>query len=159
MHIHRVLIAAGLFVVLLLPSRAGAQAVGFIGGGAVDPEQVYAGVFFESPPLAQRVRLRPGVDASRGGGLKVASINLDFIFRADTPSGWQFYTGGGPAILFTRIDEGSDEAPAEVDDVTGGFVGLLGFSHRSGFLTEFKFGHTKYGPNLKIGAGWKFGTP
>lgn len=157
MNIRRVLSVAPLFVLLLLPSRASGQAVGFIAGGTVDPEQVYAGAFFESPLLAQRVRLRPGVDASRGGGLKVAAINLDFIFRGETPTGWQFYTGGGPLILFNRIDEGADDAPAEVDEVTGGFMGLLGFSHRSGFLTEFKFGQTKYGPNLKIGAGWKFG--
>lgn len=154
---HAVGLAVVVLIVLLLgPSAARAQSAGFVVGGTVDPEQVYGGVFFESPPIAQRVRLRPGVDASRGGGLRVIAVNLDIIFRADTPSGWSFYTGGGPTVAFNSIDEGSDEAPAQVDDVTGGFSGVLGFSHRRGFLVEFKYGNTRYGPNLKIGAGFKF---
>jgi hypothetical protein len=147
-------------LVVLAPSVARAQSWGFVGGGGVDPEQVYAGVFFETPPIAQQVRLRPGFEASRGDGLKVASINFDIIYRTVVGADWAFYTGGGPTVEFATIDDPSryPKGRGDLDEVSGGFEGLLGFSHRSGFLFEFKFGHTDFAPSLKFGAGFKFGS-
>src|SRR5687767_9396150 len=82
------------FLVLLLASSpARAQGVGFVGGGTVDPEQFYAGTFFETPAIAQNIHLRPGVDGGWGNGLRIASINIDIIHRIDAASGWRFYTG------------------------------------------------------------------
>ena len=148
--------AVALFVVALLHAPAvRAQGVGFIGGGTIDPEQWYVGTFFETPQLAQNVRLRPGVDGSWGGGLRIASINIDVIYRTDVPSGWQLYTGLGPNILLIRPDD-APGVPADTD-VSGGIGGVFGFAHSSGFLTEFRVGRSRNGPNLKLGAGFKIG--
>jgi hypothetical protein len=143
---------------LLLPGTVCAQGVGFVGGGTIDPEQFYVGTFFETPRIAQNVRVRPGVDGAWGEGLRVASINLDVIFRTDVPSGWQFYTGGGPTILITRVTDPSQVTDRRFeDDLTGGLGALLGFAHTSGFLAEFKFGRARNDSSLKLGAGFKFG--
>jgi hypothetical protein len=149
---------AALLAVVFAPSVARAQSLGFVGGGTVDPEQVYAGVFFETPPIAQQIRLRPGFDASRGDGLKIASINLDILYRTVVGSQWEFYTGGGPTIARAWIDDSSQYPKnPNFDDVSGGLEGLIGFAHKSGLLFEFKFGHTNLAPNLKFGVGFKFG--
>ena len=147
---------ACLFVVMA-PSFVHAQGVGFIGGGTIDPEGFFVGTFFETPPVASSVRVRPGVDGSWGDGLRVASINFDIIHRADVGSTWQFYTGGGPSVLITRVDASSLPAGV-VDDVSAAFGAVIGFSHSGGFLTEFKYGYSSHnGGSLKIGAGFKIG--
>lgn len=145
---------------LLSEPLAEAQAVGIVGGGSVDPEQFFIGSFFETPPLAERVRVRPGVDGAWGSGLKLASINLDIIYRAEVGTGWQFYTGGGPLIVIARVDESEPVTVRDrlvEDDVTGGLGALLGFSHSSGFFTEFRFGRVRYAPSLKFGVGFRIG--
>jgi hypothetical protein len=151
-----------LVAILFTSSTAGAQGVGFWGGGTVDPEQFFVGSFFETPALAETIHVRPGVDGAFGGGQKTASINIDIIYKTDTAGGWQFYTGGGPSIQIVNFDdplENTDD-PGEERDISGGIVGLLGFVHESGFFAEFKFGGTGSGPNLKFGAGFRFGgTP
>jgi hypothetical protein len=140
-------------------SIAHAQGVGFVGGGSIDPEQFYAGTFFETPVIAQGVRLRPGVEGGWGDGLRLASINIDIIRRSDITSGWQFYTGGGPVIVITRLaDSARIPDPEREEDLTGGLAALVGFTHESGFLTEFKFGHTGNGSVLKFGAGFRVGS-
>jgi hypothetical protein len=145
-------------VLLCAAPLANAQGVGFVGGGSIDPEQFYAGTFFETPVIAQGVRIRPGVEGSWGEGLRMASINIDIIRRSDITSGWQFYTGGGPVILITRVsDSARIPDPEREEDVTGGLAALVGFMHQSGFLTEFKFGHTGNGTVLKFGAGFRVG--
>lgn len=146
-------------VVFLWSSTTHAQSVGFLGGGLVDPEQFYVGTFFETAPIAERVRVRPGVDGSWGSDLKIASINIDIIYRTIVGSDWRFYTGGGPTILIIRPEEpGRPGDPLAEDDVTGGLTGLIGFAHSSGFFTEFKFGRGgNRGPSLKFGAGIRFG--
>jgi hypothetical protein len=145
------------FVLLLTtPVLARAQAVGFVAGGTIDPEGFFAGTFFETPPISGTVRLRPGVDGSWGDNLKIASINLDIIHRTDVGTAWSFYTGGGPSIVITRVDEFS--VPSEfVDDVSAGFGALFGFSHSGGFLVEIKYGYAQHGSSLKMGAGFKIG--
>ena len=150
--------AAVLVAVLFASSAAHAQGLGFVGGGTVDPEQLYVGTFFETPAIGRSVHVRPGVDGSWGGGLRIASINVDIINRSDLGSGWQFYTGGGPIILITRVDDPSSVTdPRAVDDVTGGLAGVIGFAHPSGFMVEFRFGRARNAPSLKFGAGFRIG--
>jgi hypothetical protein len=148
-----------LLVELLAPPTVGAQSLGFVGGGTVDPENVYAGVFVETPPIAQQIRLRPGFDASRGDGLRIGAVCFDIIYRTVVGPSWAFYTGGGPIVEFAWVDDPATYPKGpDFDDVTGGFEGLMGFGHKSGFLFEFKFGHTQFAPSLKFGAGFKFGS-
>ncbi len=98
--------------------------------------------------------MRPGVDGGFGQRRKTTSINIDFLYKSDESSGWRFVTGGGPAIHITRFDDPADgPGGADDSDVSGGLVGLLGVEHTSGFFTEFKFGGTGNGPNLRFGAG------
>jgi hypothetical protein len=150
-------ISSIVFLLLLtFPVLALAQGVGFVAGGTIDPEGFYAGTFFETPPFSGTIRLRPGVDGSWGDHLKIATINLDIIHRADVNTAWSFYTGGGPSVVITRVDESA--APSEfVDEVSAGFGALFGFSHSGGFLVEIKYGYAQHGSSLKIGAGFKIG--
>jgi hypothetical protein len=145
-------------VVLSTSSVARAQALGFVGGGSVDPEQFYVGTFFETPPLAESVRVRPGVDGSWGDGVRAAAISFDVIYGDEVSSGWGFYSGGGPTVFITRVDESAEAADSSVvNDVTGGLGGLIGLSHASGLFVEFRFLHVRNAPALKLGAGFKFG--
>jgi hypothetical protein len=145
-------------LVVSFTSIARAQGVGFFGGGSVDPEQLYVGTFFETSPLTQNVRVRPGIDGSWGDGVRTATISFDVILGAEPVSGWGFYSGGGPSVLVTRVDESSEATDSRVvNDVTGGLGGLLGLSHASGFFVEFRFVRVRNAPALKLGAGFKFG--
>jgi hypothetical protein len=152
-------VAALLVALCAAPAPARAQSFGFVGGGAIDPDQLFAGVFVETPPIAGEIRLRPGFDASRGEGLRIFTVELDVVYRTVVGSSWRFYTGGGPVIAVVRVDEGYDgvKPPPIVEDTTGGFEGLLGFEHKSGALFEFKFGHANGTSRLKLGAGIRFG--
>ena len=60
-------------LVVALSSQARAQsAVGFTGGGSIDPEQVFVGVFWQSADIGGRFRIRPGIDGGFGDGLRLA---------------------------------------------------------------------------------------
>jgi hypothetical protein len=148
------LVAAG----VLLSTPAAAQptirqssqsSIGFQGGVSIDPEQVFAGVFWESPQLGGRFSLRPGIDGGFGNDVRVAAINIDFIVRFPIgTSGWNFVQGGGPVIAITKIPR-IDET-----DTSAGGSYIIGFAHDGGFFTEFRIGggHTA---GLKIGAGYQ----
>ncbi len=131
------------------PSTASAQQViGFHGGGAVDPEQVFAGVFWQSGDIGGGFRLRPGVDGATGEGVRIATINFDFIYGFPLgASGWTFVTGGGPSVVLTRIPE------IDFDDTGVGGHYLFGFGHDNGFFTEVRLGSGK-AQQLKVGVGW-----
>jgi hypothetical protein len=157
---HAVSVVGALVAALCVaPGAARAQGVGFVGGGAVDPEQVYAGVFVETPPIAEEIRLRPGFDAGRGEGLKIYTVELDVVYRTVVGPSWRFYMGGGPVVAVIRVDEGYDGVKPSrlVEDTTGGFEGLLGFEYKNGLLFEFKVGHANGTSRMKFGAGFKFG--
>ena len=131
----RIWARTGLLVAILLfgvSSTARAQSsIGFTGGGSVDPEQGYVGVFWESPDLGSSFRIRSG--------------------RLPLGQGpWKFVTGGGPAISLTRY---SDDFYDTGTEVSAGGSYLFGFAHDSGFFTEFRIGGGNV-PALKIGAGW-----
>ncbi|HVG83840.1 MAG TPA: hypothetical protein VM820_04950 [Vicinamibacterales bacterium] len=139
-------------LVVALSSQARAQsAVGFTGGGSIDPEQVFVGVFWQSADIGGRFRIRPGIDGGFGDGLRLATINVDFVYLVPLGQGpWKFVTGGGPTIVLRRFADDQFDTGTEV---TAGGSYLLGFSHDNGFFAEFRLGGGNV-PQLKFGVGW-----
>lgn len=143
--------------VICLSSAAHAQTVsvqstqsqvGFQGGASIDPEQMFVGVFWQSPPLASRFHIRPGIDGGFGSDLRIATINIDFIVRFPLGgSGWTLIQGGGPVIAITKIED------FEGTETSAGGSYIFGFAHDSGFFGEFRIGGGNV-PVLKMGAGW-----
>jgi hypothetical protein len=122
--------------------------VGFQGGASIDPEQAFFGVFWQTPPIANRFHLRPGIDGGFGSDLRLATINIDFIVRFPLgASGWSLIQGGGPVIVLTKIDG------FEGTDTSAGGSYIIGFAHDAGFFGEFRIGGGSV-PALKMGAGW-----
>ena len=150
----RASIAALICGVMLLvsPRTSAAQsAINFNGGGSIDPEQIYAGVSWESPNIGGQFRLRPGIDGGFGDGLRLANINIDLIVKFPLgTSGWSLIQGGGPVITVSRLSDFED-APRELH--AGGSY-LFGFQHDNGFFADFRVGGGGFVPSLKIGAGW-----
>jgi hypothetical protein len=142
-------IAALAILSITLPGIAAAQpAIGFQGGVAVDPEQVFGGVFWQSDDLFGGFRIRPGVDGATGDGYRIGGINFDFIYGFPLgASGWTLIQGGGPSIVITRIPE------LDLRDTGVGAAYIFGFGHDSGFFTEFRLGSGN-AQRLKIGVGW-----
>jgi hypothetical protein len=143
------LIAALAVHLVALPSTAAAQqAIGFHGGVAVDPEQVFGGVFWQSGDVFGGLRIRPGVDGATGEGFRIATINVDFVYGLPIgASGWTLVTGGGPSIVVTRIPD------FDIKDTGVGAHYLFGFGHDSGFFTEIRLGSGN-AQRLKLGVGW-----
>jgi hypothetical protein len=122
--------------------------VGFLGGASIDPEQVFVGVFWQTPPLGNRFHIRPGIDGGFGNDVRLATINIDFIARFPIgASGWHFIQGGGPVIVLTTFDD------FEGTDTSAGGSYIIGFAHDSGFFGEFRIGGGNV-PSLKMGAGF-----
>ena len=146
-----------LLIVMTLSSSAHAQTVtvssnqsqvGFIGGGSIDPEQVFAGVFWQSPPLGGRFHVRPGIEGGFGSDLRLATFNIDFVVRFPFgTSGWNLIQGGGPVIVLIKVDG------FEGTETNAGGSYIFGFAHDAGFFGEFRIGGGSV-PNLKMGAGW-----
>jgi hypothetical protein len=115
---------------------------------AIDPEQVFAGVFWQSGDIGGGFRVRPGIDGGTGEGYRIAAINLDFVYGFPLgASGWTLVQGGGPSVVVTRI-------PAiDLRDTSVGAHYLFGFGHDSGFFTEFRLGSGR-NQRMKIGVGW-----
>lgn len=147
-----VILSVVLVLVAGLSSTARAQSsIGFGGGGSIDPEQVYVGVFWQSPDIGGRFRLRSGIDGGFGNDIRLATINVDFIYLFPLGQGpWNFVMGGGPAVVLWRP---ADDVFDIGTEVTAGGSYLFGFSHDGGFFTEFRIGGGNV-PNLKFGAGW-----
>jgi hypothetical protein len=147
----RTVMLAGVLMAAL-SSEAGAQsAVGFTGGWSIDPEQGYVGVFYQTPDIGGRFRLRTGLDGGFGQDLRIGTINIDFVYLLPLGNGpWKFLTGGGPTIVLTRLADDRLDAGTEL---SAGGSWLLGFAHNNGFFTEFRLGGGNV-PQLKMGAGW-----
>lgn len=129
------------------------SAVGFQGGGSIDPEQGFVGVFWESPDIAGRFRLRPGIDGGFGSNLRIAAINIDVLYVYPLgQTGWRLVQGGGPVITITRFELSPDHT---LTDTSGGASYVFGFAHDSGFFTEFRAAGGGNVPSLKFAAGWK----
>ena len=140
-------------LIALAPAAArGQSSIGFTGGGSIDPEQVYAGVYWESPTLGGSFRLRPGIDGGFGDNMKLGTINIDLIAKFPLgQSGWSLIQGGGPVITITRFTGEFEDYEQELH--AGGSY-LFGFQHDKGFFTEFRVGGGNYVPQLKMGVGW-----
>jgi len=108
------------------------------GRRSIDPEQGYVGVFYQTPDIGGRFRLRTGLDGGFGQDLRLGTVNIDFVYLLPLGNGpWKFLTGGGPTIvLLTYADESYDSGT----EVTAGGSWLLGFAHDNGFFTEFRIG-------------------
>jgi hypothetical protein len=143
----RVVTAVCAMAVLCCAQPARAQGIGFTGGAAVDPSQGYVGTYIESGPIANRLRLRPGIDGGFGNGVSEAII--DFAFLYEIPFGplsnWFVYQGTGPTVTIFRVN---DEHHA-----SGGFLGVFGIGNKKGFFVEAKVSGGD-GPNLRAGAGY-----
>lgn len=136
---------------VISPDAFAQSAVGFTGGMSIDPEQGYVGVFYQTPDIGGRFRLRTGLDGGFGEGLRLGTVNVDFAYFIPLGNGpWQFLTGGGPTIVFTRVADDRFDTGTEV---SAGGSWLLGFAHQNGFFTEFRLGGGNV-PALKMGAGW-----
>jgi hypothetical protein len=154
-------LALACFCFCISASDAGAQIIstqstrsqiGFVGGVSIDPEQGFVGVFWETPEIGNRFHLRPGIDGGFGNDLNLATINIDFIAKfALGSSGWKFIQGGGPAIVIVKFDGSRDT------EIGAGGSYIIGFSHITGFLGEFRIGGGGNVPSLKLVAGYSVG--
>ena len=144
------LIAALTVLLATTPSPAAAQsAVGFQGGLAFDPEQVFGGVFFQTGDIGRGIRVRPGIDGAAGQGLRIATINVDLVYGYPLgANGWTLLAGGGPSVVVTRFADFDDQRDTGV-----GFHSLVGFGHDSGFFVEARLGSGR-AQSLKFGVGW-----
>jgi hypothetical protein len=144
-------IFAAAFLVVTAPPSAAQSSISFNGGASIDPEQLYAGVAWESPDIGGRFRVRPGIDGGFGDGLRLANINIDLIVKFPLgTSAWSLIQGGGPTISISQFSDFED-APRELH--AGGSY-LFGFQHQNGFFAEFRVGGGSFVPQLKLGVGW-----
>ena len=144
-------ILAGVLTAALYSDALAQSAIGFTGGWSIDPEQGYVGVFYQTPDIGGRFRLRTGIDGGFGEGLRLATINIDFAYFIPLGGGgWKFLTGGGPTIVLTRF---ADDVYDTGTEISAGASWILGFAHDNGFFAEFRIGGGNV-PSLKMGAGW-----
>ena len=146
----RTAVLASLFVIgMSLPARAQSH-LALVGGGSIDPTQVFAGVAWESPDIGGRIRFRPGLDGGFGDGLRLGTVNIDIVYGFQLGPKWELIQGGGPVISLARYDN-VENSPLEVH--AGGSY-LFEIRHEKGFFTQFRLGGGGFTPNLKFGAGW-----
>ena len=139
------------FLAFSAGTSAAQSSIKFSGGASIDPEQVYAGVAWESPDIGGRFRIRPGIDGGFGDGLRLANINIDLIAKFPLgTSAWSLIQGGGPTISISQFSDFED-APRELH--AGGSY-LFGFQHTNGFFAEVRVGGGSFVPQLKLGVGW-----
>jgi hypothetical protein len=146
------MIFAAVLTAIAVPPAAAQSSISFSGGASIDPEQIYAGVAWQSPDIGGRFHLRPGIDGGFGDGLRLANINIDLIVRFPLgTSGWSLIQGGGPTISITQFTGDFEDSPRELH--AGGSY-LFGFAHNNGFFAEFRVGGGSFVPQLKMGVGW-----
>jgi hypothetical protein len=146
------IVLAAVFMAMAAQPAAAQSSISFTGGASIDPEQVYAGVAWESPDIGGRFRLRPGIDGGFGDGLRLATINIDLIVKFPLgTTGWSLIQGGGPTISISQFTGDFEDAPRELH--AGGSY-LFGFQHTNGFFADFRVGGGSFVPQLKMGVGW-----
>jgi hypothetical protein len=147
-----VVVFCAAFLGLGARSAAAQSSINFTGGGSIDPEQVYAGVSWQSPDFGGRFHLRPGIDGGFGDGLRLGTINIDLLVKFPLgTSGWSLLQGGGPVISIAKYTGEFEDFDMELH--AGGSY-LFGFQHDNGFFADFRVGGGNFVPQLKIGVGW-----
>jgi len=127
-------------------SSAAAQDFGVRAGASVDPDQFYFGGHVETGPLVERVHLRPNLELGVGDDVTTVAINIEAIYKYPLRrSPWNLYGGGGPAINYYNVDNGSD--------TEAGFNLVGGLEHDNGFFFEVKGGLWD-SPDFKVGVGY-----
>lgn len=149
----RAALVAALLTMGTVPAAA-QSSVGVTGGASIDPEQLYVGVYWQSPDIGGRFRLRPGLDGGFGQNMRLGTVNLDFAYLLPLgQSQWSMLSGGGPTVVITRF---TGPLSALGTDVSAGASWLVGFAHDSGFHVDIR-GSWGWGgrvPGLKLGVGW-----
>ena len=142
--------ALAVAVPLSRPDAAAAQsAIGFQGGVAVDPEQVFGGVYYMTGDIGRGIHLRPGIDGAAGEDLRIGTINLDLVYGYPLGgNGWTLIAGGGPSVVVTRI-----AGVPDFRDTSVGFHSIFGFGHERGFFVEARLG-SGMAQRFKLGVGW-----
>ena len=138
-----------LAAVLFLASPAAAQDGGLRGGLTVDPDQFYFGGHLETSPLVDRLYFRPNVEVGFGDDLTLIGVNMEFVYKFPSRSGWSLYAGGGPALNVFMYD-GEDNSETDA-----GLNLLVGVESAGGLFFEMKFGVID-SPDIKFGVGWTF---
>jgi hypothetical protein len=133
--------------VLLVPLDAGAQGVGFDGGAAIDPSQLFVGTYIETSLIGGHLRIRPGIDGAFGSDVSAALIDLAFVYEIPfgDRSPWSVFQGTGPTVAIERVNEDRR--------AHGGFMAVFGFAHQNGFFVQFKISGGG-GPNVRFGFGY-----
>jgi hypothetical protein len=126
---------------------AQAQQIGVRAGVSADPDQFFIGGHVETPPIIDRLYLRPNVEVGFGDDVVFTAVNAEAIYRWTLRSPWRVYAGAGPAINFAHRDDDTD---AEAS-----FNVLGGLEHRLGWFVEAKFG-VESAPDLKLTVGYTF---
>jgi hypothetical protein len=128
-------------------TEARAQGVGFDGGAAVDPSQLFVGTYIESSLIGGHLRIRPGIDGAFGSDVSAALIDLAFVYEIPfgDQSPWSVFQGTGPTVSIERVNEDRR--------AHGGFMAVFGFAHQNGFFAQFKVSGGG-GPNVRFGVGY-----
>lgn len=140
------LLAAGFL--LAGADTVSAQSLGVRGGVSMNPDQVYFGGHYETPPLIDRLHFKPNVEIGIGDDTTLVGVNLEFVYKFSEYRDWGFYAGGGPAVNFYSFDELDGETE-------GGVNVLVGAESRQGLFFELKLGAID-SPDFKFAVGWSF---
>ena len=118
-------------------------------GVSGDPGQFVIGGHVETKPLIKHLTFRPNVEVGFGDSMTLVTVNFEFTYRFDHHAHpWWIYAGGGPAAVWSHIDNG--EA-----DFGGGFNFLVGVQHKRGLFAEVKLGAGD-SPTAKFVVGYAF---
>lgn len=142
-----------IFMYMFGAGSAAAQnhGVGLRAGISADPEQVYFGAHVDLKEIAERFWFRPNAEFGFGDGVRLASLNGEFVYLISVKSReWTPYVGGGPAMLIRSFRAGPNDRDT---DVGPGFNFVGGVQQRKGFLAEIKVGAFD-SPGFKLGVGW-----
>ena len=79
------------------------------------PSRCYVGVFWQSPDIGGRFRIRPGIDGGFGDGLRLGTSTSTSSTSLPLGQGpWKFVTGGGPTIVLIRFADDQFDTGTEV---------------------------------------------
>jgi hypothetical protein len=145
------------FFAIAAPRAFAQQGFGLQGGGTLDPDQGFFGMYVISRPLAGDLRVHPGADVGFGNDVILAALHIDFAQWFELNPRWHLYFGGGPVVNIYRFDTvrfGAREAES-FTEVEGGFDTIVGFAHDTGLTFEMRVG-SNGSPDLRFGVGYVF---